>query len=76
MSRSAYSATIPFRLAENEANAPLVVAMAEHVIHSGEMEIHLAGVLRFGQPHLQVDDYEASPYNFDFLTLTAGAKFP
>src|SRR5882672_4416938 len=48
------------RLAENEANAWLVIRMAKHVIDGGEVEVHLAGVLRLERRHLEIDDHEAS----------------
>ena len=48
------------RLAENQADARLVVRVAEHVVNGGEVEVHLAGVFRFEGRHLQVDDAEAS----------------
>src|SRR5437667_12330321 len=48
------------RLAKNEANARLVIRMAEHVIDGGEVEVHLAGVLRLERRHLEINDHEAS----------------
>jgi len=48
------------RLAQDESNARPVVGMAEHVIDSGEVEVHLACVLRLERSHLQIDHHEAS----------------
>jgi hypothetical protein len=34
--------------------------MAQHVVSRGEVEIHLAGILRFEVAYLEVDDHEAA----------------
>src|ERR1035437_4301932 len=48
------------RFAQDEANTRLVVGMAKHVIDGGEVEVHLAGILRLKCAHPQVDNDEAS----------------
>ena len=48
------------RFAENETDTRLIVGMAQHVIDSREVEVHLARVLRFELAHLQIDHDEAS----------------
>jgi len=49
-----------FRLAENEPDAPLVVGMTEHVVGSGKIEVHLAGVFWLERPHFKVNDDKAA----------------
>jgi len=48
------------RFAQDEADARLVVGMAEKVVDGGEVEVHLAGVLRLERRRLQVNNHEAS----------------
>ena len=47
-------------LAENQADARLVVGVPKQVVNGGEIEVHLAGVFRFERPSLQIDDAEAA----------------
>ena len=48
------------RLAENQADARLVVGVPEQVVNGCEVEVHLAGVFRFERRHLQIDDAETA----------------
>src|ERR1035441_9517746 len=48
------------RFAQNEADAGMVVWVAEKVIHSRQVEVHLPGVLGPKGAHLEIDDHEAA----------------
>src|ERR1035441_4641371 len=48
------------RFAENEADAGMVVRVAEKVIHSRQVKVHLPSVLGLKGAHLQIDHHEAS----------------
>lgn len=48
------------RLAQDQADGWLIVRVAEQVVHSREIEIHLAGVLGFEGLGLQVDHDKAA----------------
>src|ERR1035437_5101121 len=48
------------RFAEDKTDAWLVVRMTKEVIDSGEVEIHLPGILGFKPAHFEIDDNEAS----------------
>ena len=60
MSRRAYSATMPFFLAQNEADTRLVVLMAKQIIDGGKIEVHFSGIFRFECATFQIEDHEAS----------------
>src|SRR5437870_5009967 len=47
------------RLAQNKADARLVVGMAEKIVNGGEVEVHLPRVLWLERRHLQLNDAEA-----------------
>src|ERR1035437_2783225 len=48
------------RFAEDKTDAWLVVRMTKEVIDSGEVEVHLPGILGFKPAHFEIDDNEAS----------------
>lgn len=52
----------PLALAEDESNAWVVGRVFEHVIDGGQVEVHLACVLRLERAGLQIDDNEAPEF--------------
>ena len=48
------------RLAENKAYARLIAWMFEKIVHRGEIEVHLAGVLGLERAAFQIDHHKAA----------------
>lgn len=61
MSRKAYSAmNRSFLLAQDDADAWLVIRVAQQIVHRRKVEVHLASELRPELHHLEVDHDKAS----------------